>query len=217
MEDRCLNRRQVLKTAVMAVGALGVSKILLASGTTPAQTEGPFYPKRPSLDRDNDLTQIAGSTQSAIGKSIIVSGRILTEIGEPLSGAGVEIWQACASGRYNDPQDTNPAKLDPNFQYWGRDFSDAKGNYTFKTIVPGSYPATADWSRPPHIHFKIYKLGFHELTTQMYFEGEALNEADKILKNLSQEEQQRVIIPLKQIAGDVLRTANFDITLPKVV
>jgi len=216
MTTRNFSRREIIKTTMGAIGGLSMSGILRAGTPTPAQTEGPFYPKRPPLDRDNDLTLLAGSNQSAKGEIIILAGSIFTEDRKTISGAGIEIWQACASGRYNDPEDTNPAELDPHFQYWGRDFSDAKGRYTFKTLIPGAYPADSDWVRPPHIHFKIYKLGFHELTTQMYFKDEALNAKDKILRALSPEEQNKVVIPLK-VDMDGTRTASFDIILRKVV
>ncbi len=58
----------------------------------------------------------------------------------PVAGVNVEIWQACASGRYNNERDPNPAPLDPNFRYWGETFTDAAGAYEFKTILPGAYP-----------------------------------------------------------------------------
>jgi protocatechuate 3,4-dioxygenase beta subunit len=49
--------------------------------------------------------------------------------------------------------------------------------------MPGAYPASETWMRPPHIHFKIAKKGYVELTTQMYFPDEALNETDLLLND----------------------------------
>ena len=45
-----------------------------------------------------------------------------------------------------------------------------------------AYPTGSNTIRPPHIHFR---LSGHddELVTQMYFEGEALNEHDRFLQN----------------------------------
>jgi protocatechuate 3,4-dioxygenase beta subunit len=44
--------------------------------------------------------------------------------------------------------------------------------------MPGAYPASGSWIRPPHIHFKISKPGYRVLTTQMYFLAEKLNRSD---------------------------------------
>ncbi len=109
----------------------------------------------------------------------------------------MEIWQACVSGRYNNDKDPNPAPLDPHFKYWGETWTNASGLYSFKTIIPGSYPASPTWQRPAHIHYRVSKLGYHELTTQMYFKNDPLNEQDLILQNLAPEERQRVIIEFK--------------------
>jgi protocatechuate 3,4-dioxygenase beta subunit len=102
-----------------------------------------------------------------------------------LPGASVEIWQACANGRYNDSRDPNPAPRDPDFQGWGRVVTDDQGAFRFTTIKPGAYPTDPNdptgWIRPPHIHFKVRAPGAPVLITQMYFAGEALNDRDEIL------------------------------------
>jgi len=41
--------------------------------------------------------------------------------------------------------------------------------------MPGAYPASGNWIRPPHIHIKISKPGYRALTTQMYFPDEKHN------------------------------------------
>ncbi len=73
----------------------------------------------------------------------------------------IELWQACASGRYNHPRDTNRAALDTNFQYWAQVRTDSGGNFSVKTIKPGAYPASPTWIRPPHIHIKVHKADIH--------------------------------------------------------
>ena len=76
----------------------------------------------------------------------------------------------------------NTAPLDANFEGFALLKTDAEGRYKFKTIKPGAYPTGSNTMRPPHIHFR---LSGHddELVTQMYFEGEALNEHDRFLQN----------------------------------
>jgi protocatechuate 3,4-dioxygenase beta subunit len=133
----------------------------------------------------------------------------------------VEIWQACQTGRYSHPgDDDNPAPLDPNFQYWGIAITDADGKYDFKTIVPGHYPAGEKWIRPPHIHFKVHKLGIRELITQMYFAGNQYNESDLILKNIPRNEWPSVVRETTAREPENGRAAldiNFDITVERLV
>jgi protocatechuate 3,4-dioxygenase beta subunit len=101
-------------------------------------------------------------------------GRVLNGDGAPVAGARVEIWQANTHGRYTHPYDTNAAPLDPNFEGYGVQVTDAEGRYRFKTIKPGAYPVTEDWSRPPHIHFDVTgRVG--RMVSQMY------NDVDPLL------------------------------------
>lgn len=148
------NRRRFLKLSAGSVGALALSspvgQALAAScGLTPPQTPGPFYPGESQFQAENDLTRIPGRPNRAVGQVIYVKGQVVDPQCRPIAGANVEIWQACASGKYNNPKDPNPAPLDPNFRYWGETFTDSNGEYAFKTILPGAYPADADWNRPP--------------------------------------------------------------------
>ena len=180
---------------------------------TPRQTKGPFYPVVNQLDKDVDLTNVAGRSGKAAGEVVWIQGVVRDTGCKPVADALVEIWQACASGRYNHPNDPNvEAALDPNFQYWGRAITDANGFYKFKTILPGSYPADVGWMRPPHVHFRVLKRGYHELITQMYFAGQALNQQDKILMSLSSDEQKSVVVQFaKSLAGEAQGT--FDIQI----
>lgn len=198
-----IDRRKAMQLGLGLGGGLlalspGLKALGAVCGKTPAQPEGPFYPAEHQLDEDSDLTFVSGHSEKAIGPVIYIQGVLTDQNCNPVDGAVVEIWQACASGKYNHPGDTeNPAPLDPHFQYWGRALTDQTGHYLLKTILPGSYPAGEGWIRPPHIHFKIHKLGFLELTTQMYFEGNQYNAKDLILKRLSATDQKKVIVKLR--------------------
>ena len=222
--ERVISRRSLLSLGLGATaGALGL-RVLgpLAPEScrlTPAQTSGPFYPIRDRQDEDADLTYVRGRDGHAEGEVVFVEGRVTDEACEPVEGAVVEIWQANAHGRYDHEKDPNPAPLDPNFQGWGHALTDAEGRYRFRTIKPGPYPASETWTRAPHIHFKVAKRGFHELTTQMYFEGEALNDGDLLLRELSPEERAEVVIPAEEPDGEGSGAAPryaFDITLRRV-
>jgi len=160
---------------------------------TPPEVEGPFYPITPQKDKDFDLTRVKGNVGSAKGKVIVIEGKVVDTNGDPLEDASVELWQANAAGRYSHPHDPNTAPLDPNFQGWAIVPSGKGGGFRFKTVMPGSYPAANNWIRPPHIHYKVSKLGYVELITQMYFPDHPLNAKDRLLKRKTLNEQKLMI------------------------
>lgn len=202
-----------LGTAMLSMKAAGAAKCV----DTAAQTPGPFYPGENKFSPDNDLTQVIGAKAEPLGQVIHVQGIVQDQLCRPVAGVNVEIWQACASGRYDNDTDPNTAPLDPNFKYWGETATDANGAYSFKTIIPGSYPADTDWIRPPHIHFQLTKTGYHELITQMYFKGQSLNDADEILNAVPASQREAVIVdfqPNPKELGTLI--GQFDITIHKV-
>src|SRR5438552_2220640 len=109
-ETTRLQRRKVLTVFLGSAGALMTSRawagaVRAACGITPAQTEGPFYPVKDQADKDTDLTQVSGRITKAKGDVIYVRGRVQDQACRPVAGALVEIWQACATGKYNHPSD----------------------------------------------------------------------------------------------------------------
>ena len=227
-KDSPISRRALLGAGAGAAAGLIAHKLNAdippepsCSEPTAAQTMGPYYPTHDREDEDPDLTQIRGRAGRAKGEVIYIRGRVLDEDCRPVEGALVEVWQANAEGRYDHERDAgNPRPLDPNFQSWAEMLTDKDGSFRFKSIKPGAYPADdSGWIRPPHLHFKVGRRGYHEIVSQMYFEGEALNESDKILKELSASDQEKVTVAFKPATGDLepgSRVGQFDITLRKV-
>lgn len=214
-ESTKISRRSILTAgAGIAATVVGANVVAAAAPLTPENPEGPFYPKRDQLDKDIDLTRIKGHSERAQGQVVQVSGQVLDDRGEPVEGVLVDIWQANAHGRYDHEDDPSTAPLDPNFQGWGMVKTDADGRYSFTTIKPGSYRVESDWSRPPHIHFKISRRGYHELTTQMYFAHEELNEKDRLLLDVDEKARGRLIVDFQE-KGGVLQ-GDFPIVIAKV-
>lgn len=214
--------------AMAAPTALGQMCLQEKTGGQPL---GPFFPNpgTPSLEvredknpntpiylaNDNDLTYVNGLSGKAQGQVVYVFGKVTDSECRPVSKATIIIWQASASGRYNHRGDADNAdfphpitgqvvqrNLDPHFQYWGRTVSNEKGEYIFKTIVPGFYPADLQqgWYRPPHIHFMVSATGYAQLVTQLYFKGQhivdnafiqQLNQKDYLLQSSSLTSKQR--------------------------
>ena len=195
---RNISRRKLIQFSLLGsiASTLGIRSSFgkaLALIPTPDETEGPFYPVKDQNDKDADLTQIEGHRGIAHGQYIIVSGQVRDITGHPIANAVLDIWQADANGRYRHPRDPNKAKLDENFQGWAVIQTDGNGLFRFKTVMPGAYPASETWIRPPHIHLKISKPGYRALTTQMYFPGEKLNKTDLLLNAKSTAEKSAMI------------------------
>ena len=217
-----INRRNLIRNGLISTAALltlplnAKAAANCLQGKTPPQVEGPFYPVVDQIDTDSDLVQLTGGAAPAKGIIVIVEGIVTDQNCLPVQGALVEIWQACESGKYNHPSDPNTAPIDPNFQYWGKSVTDNQGRYRFRTIIPGAYPANMDWIRPPHIHFKISRLGYIELITQMYFSGNVLNEKDLILKRLKKADQEKVIVQFKPSKKIPPPVGVFNIQIEKI-
>jgi protocatechuate 3,4-dioxygenase alpha subunit len=119
---------------------------------TGEMTLGPFFPREFGQGA-NDLTTLEGKPVK--GEVIEIGGRIVQGDGRPLDNVIVEIWQADAEGRLDNPA----------FFGWGRAATDAQGIYVFKTIRPG-----AAGGRAPHINFVILYSGLmRQLQTVMFF------------------------------------------------
>ena len=206
------SRRTALKAALGGLAATAASALPAA---TPRQTAGPFFPKRDQADKDLDMTRIAGHEKAALGEVCVIEGRVLDEDGKPVADALVDIWQANHHGRYDHEADPNPAPLDPDFQGWARLRTDAEGRYRVRTIKPGAYPVESGWSRPPHIHFKVARRGFHELTTQMYFAGDPLNDVDRLLLAIPEADRPQLVVAFSAASEDAPRAGAFDIVLKR--
>ena len=183
---------------------------LLSFPTTLSEETSPIFGQDLIGPLDNDLVHnFAADGQSAIGPRIIVHGRVMDEMGRPVPGALLEVWQANAGGRYRHKKESYLAALDPNFGGCGRMITDADGSYEFRTVQPGPYPwpnGMNDW-RPAHIHFSIFGHGFAQrLITQMYFQGDPLIPLCPIVGVLkSQEAVDALTAPL-----DMHRTVPMD-------
>ena len=125
---------------------------------TEAQTEGPYFtadsPERRSL-----------LEPGTAGTLLVVSGRVLATDCRPVERALLDFWQADADGEYDNE----------GFTLRGHQFTDARGSFSLKTVVPGLYPG-----RTRHVHVKVQAPGAPVLTTQLYFPGEGENDGDSL-------------------------------------
>jgi len=219
MADKEQNRRKFLTNLGLTVGA----GILSTSFSIPKPKEeideckntpildiGPYavMQYRNQADHDIDLTQMKGRKGIAKGQHIIVFGKVTDKDCNPLKSAIVEIWSANHFGRYKHEFD-NKGEIDPNFQGWGQAITNENGEFRFKTVYPGLYG-----NRARHIHFKISRRDFHELTTQLFFDGGERNDKDFILNYLTHEEQ--MLVTKKIEDKDQQKQIEFNIILDKI-
>jgi protocatechuate 3,4-dioxygenase alpha subunit len=120
---------------------------------TGEMTLGPFFP-REFAQGANDLTSVEG--RAAKGEAIEISGRVTQLDGKALDNVVLEIWQADADGRYDNP----------DFFGWGRSATDANGVYLFKSVKP-----KGPQGRSAHVNFLVLYSGLmRQLQTVMFFE-----------------------------------------------
>ena len=129
-----------------------------ADDLTPAQTEGPYF-KTSSPEKANLYADVNNGTR------LVVTGAVVTTSCQPVSRALIDVWQADASGNYDNS----------GYRLRGHLYTDATGRYRFETVVPGLYPG-----RTRHIHVKVQAPNGPILTTQLYFPGEPRNASDGI-------------------------------------
>jgi protocatechuate 3,4-dioxygenase alpha subunit len=109
--------------------------------------------------------------------------------GKPLDNVVLEIWQADAQGRFDNP----------DFFGWGRAATDQTGVYRFRTVKPGSCPG-----RAPHVNFLVLYSGLmRALHTTMFLDASP----DPVLEAVPADRREKLIARRE---GTVYR---FDIRL----
>ena len=148
---------------------------LFASGS---QTVGPYlHIGLTCLNRD----RIAGP--GVKGERVVVQGRLLDGDGIGVSDGLIEIWQANAAGKYPHPEDRQKKALEKGFRGFGRIPTDAKGAFRFSTVKPGRVPSPNGGLQAPHLSVTIFMRGMlKQLSTRIYFPGDAANAHDPLLR-----------------------------------
>src|SRR5437764_5864298 len=215
--DRTLflpGRRTFLRTAAVRPGtAWFTTPGLFAEelARTPRLTEGPFYPDKLPLDTDNDLVIVNNAVTPALGEVTHLTGKILSQAGEPIRDAVIEIWQVDAKAVYLHSADSGRKQRDTNFQGFGTFTTGKSGEYRFRTIKPVPYTG-----RTPHIHVKVKKGGRELLTTQIFVNGHPQNKADMVLGGVRDLIDRELVLvdfkPLKESKVGEL-SARFDIVI----
>lgn len=133
---------------------------------------GPFFVENaPHIPVGGDMQQ------DNPGTTVVLSGKVLNESGEPVEGARIDLWQNLDNGLY-DVQETHEGAV-PNMRC--HQITGADGRYGVKTIRPVSYKVPDDgpagdilratkrpsW-RPAHYHIWIQADGYRPLVTELF-------------------------------------------------
>ena len=103
--------------------------------------------------------------QGEPGQALTVSGIVVNAAGTPIAGASLYVYQTDREGYYGvKPASDN---RNPRLKVFLR--SDAKGEWSFQTIKPGSYPNS---SIPAHIHFEVSAPKHSPRVVEIVFEGD---------------------------------------------
>jgi protocatechuate 3,4-dioxygenase alpha subunit len=157
---------------------------------TPSQTVGPFFGFAFDQVGRPDLVP-PGSPGS-----IVIEGRVLDGVGDPVPDAVVELWQADAAGRF------------PDEWGFGRCLTGPEGGYRFTTVRPGP----VDAAQAPHVDLSVFARGLlQRLVTRVYFpDQEAANATDPVLRAVADPARRSTLVAR---AGDDPARLTFDVRL----
>lgn len=163
---------------ILLSDVLGVSMLveMLNQQPTDAATDptvlGPFYvPGAPDLAMGDSIAVVGDG-----GEPLVLRGTVRDSLGEPLSGAYIEVWQTSPNGFY-DVQDPTLAPM----SYRGNFTTGDDGVFMFHTVRPVDYQIPTDgpvgdllratgreaW-RPAHTHFMVSRDGYKTLITHLF-------------------------------------------------
>jgi protocatechuate 3,4-dioxygenase, alpha subunit len=117
------------------------------------------------------------------GERVTLQGRLLDGDGVGVNDGLIEIWQANAAGKYAHAEDRQKKRLEKGFRGFGRIPTDEQGRFRFSTVVPGRVPGPDGKLQAPHLNVTVFMRGLlKQLSTRIYFPGEAANAQDPVLK-----------------------------------
>jgi protocatechuate 3,4-dioxygenase beta subunit len=124
-----------------------------------------LFAQAPHVAPANAPTSGVLAAASEPGPRLTVSGVVVSENGAPVRGASIYAFQTDAEGYYGvKPASDN---RNPRLKIFLR--SGERGDWSFDTIRPGSYPSSRV---PGHIHFEVTAPGFADKVFEIVFEGD---------------------------------------------
>ncbi|QQO37010.1 intradiol ring-cleavage dioxygenase [Bradyrhizobium diazoefficiens] len=176
---------------ILLSDVLGVSMLVDAvnhrerEGATQTTVLGPFY-----VGEHKPTPHGSDISRGITGEPMFVRSRVTDLAGQPLAGAEIDVWHADDDGFY-DSQKPSYETQGPSLR--ARFVTDAEGRFSFRTILPCSYPIPTDGPvgdliaatkrhpmRPAHVHFLVKAKGFEPLVTHVFIEGDEYLASDAV-------------------------------------
>lgn len=121
------------------------------------------------------------------GDRLVLTGRVLDTAGMSIAGAVVDVWQTDGNGSYHPDA------------YRGTIFTDERGGYELRTVVPESYFGAR------HIHMIVSHDGV-SVETQVLFKGDPnLAEGDL---------PYAIVLEESRVKDEVVYHGTFDVVIP---
>jgi protocatechuate 3,4-dioxygenase alpha subunit len=154
-----------------------------------SQTVGPYY----AIGLDHLVTETLAAF-NVPGRHITLSGTLFDADGNPVPDAILELWQASATGIYNDASAPAP------FTGFARLSTHDNGRFDVHTIEPGPVPFLDGRTQAPHLVVLLFMRGLmRHLVTRIYLPNQPLNASDPILQLVPESRRSTLIA---QPAGD---------------
>jgi protocatechuate 3,4-dioxygenase beta subunit len=176
---------------ILLSDVLGVSMLVDAvnhrerEGASQTTVLGPFY-----VGEHKPTPNGSDISQGIAGEPMFVRSRVTDLAGQRLAGAEIDVWHADDDGFY-DSQKPSYERQGPSLR--ARFVADADGRFSFRTILPCSYPIPTDGPvgelisatkrhpmRPAHVHFLVKAQGFEPLVTHVFIEGDKYLASDAV-------------------------------------
>jgi hydroxyquinol 1,2-dioxygenase len=173
---------------ILLSDVLGASMLVVGinhpAGTqaTESTVFGPFFVEgSPRIESGENIAD------GAPGRPCYMEGRILSETGDPIPGARLEVWLADDEGLYDVQYDGDQVRNR------GHLFADDEGRFRFWAVLPKAYPIPDDGPvgellkaagrhpmRPAHVHFMAAAEGYESLTTHVFVAGDEYLDSDAV-------------------------------------
>lgn len=151
------------------------------------------------------------------GDSCLFEGRVVDLLGEPVSGARIDVWSDNAEGFYSVQQ----PGIQPKWNNRGIFVTGDDGEYAFRGIKPVSYPIPDDGPvgkllsrlgrhpyRPAHMHFLVTAEGYQKLVTHTFVEGDPYLASDAVFGV-----KESLIAPFERSDGETVWRTRYDFVL----
>lgn len=155
------------------------------------------YPGVKMIPTTNHLLKPTGKSIEASGQRLILMGQLRDKHCMPIANATIELWQVDPYGKWILATPADIATPNPAFAGAGRTYTDSDGRFSFITAFPGTIK-----DRAPHLNLRVDAASFPSFSTVLYFANDNRNPTDEVLKKISKEARDRVMVNMQPLSAE---------------